>query len=88
MSSGNASTIFNAVEKACPTLDSLGLINLARELRFVILHDCPDAAQTNLRKQLETAARGSRNLLYIPGVNRLKGRACIGERLVSEAQLN
>ena len=66
----------------------MGLVTLANKLRFVILHDCPDAAQTNLRKQLETAARGTRNLLYIPGVNRLKGRACIWERLVSEAQLN
>ena len=64
------------------------MVDLAGKLKFVILHDCPDAAQTNLRKQLETAARGSRNLLYIPGVNRLKGRVCSGEGLVSEAQLN
>ena len=52
----NASVTHSAVEAACPALSAQGIRDLLQQKRFVVVHDCPDNASANARRQHQVRA--------------------------------
>jgi hypothetical protein len=62
-----ASALMAAVESGIPELSNGALAGLSRDLRVIILAECPDASTACRRKLWATHARLPDRVLYVPG---------------------
>ncbi len=67
MQDGRASTIYSAVDAACPELSIEAVEELCRQLPWVFISETPDNAAPNKRKMWFTHTQLPGNALYIPG---------------------
>ena len=64
---GTASCIFAAVDEAVPALSMRSIMDLSKQLKYMILNEVPDMCPSNTRKKADTAERLPRNCFFADG---------------------